>query len=99
MADHGANGPEVVVAVGGSTTEEMGPSAVRSRCWSEVFAARCSTQTPWDVPPVTGDTATNKRGPSRRHRTGRDTTSKQGRKGDSPSSGAADEHHAARRTP
>ena len=46
LADHGANGPEVVVAVGGSTTEEMGPSAVRSRCWSEVFAARCSTQTP-----------------------------------------------------
>ena len=33
VADHGANGPEVVVAVGGSTTEEMGPAVVRSRRW------------------------------------------------------------------
>ena len=32
-ADHGANGPEEVVAAGGSTTEEMGPAVVRSRRW------------------------------------------------------------------
>ena len=55
----------------------------------EVFAARRSTQTPWGVPSVTGDAATNKSAPSRKHRDGRDTTSKRGRKGDSPSSGAA----------
>jgi hypothetical protein len=33
VADHGANGPEVVVAVGGNTIEEMDPTVVRSRCW------------------------------------------------------------------
>ena len=122
MADHGAKGPEVVVAVGGQHHRGDGPSSgtvsslvlhgvypqcrrsaglasIRRSYTLEVFAARCSTQTPWGVPPVTGGTATNKPGPSREHRNGRDTTSKQGRKGDSPSSGAAGEHHAARRAP
>ena len=33
VTDHGANGPEVVVAVGGRTIEEMDPSVVRSHCW------------------------------------------------------------------
>ena len=50
------------------------------------------------VLPVTGVTATNKPGPSREHRNVRDTISRQGRKGDSPSSGAAGEHHTARWT-
>ena len=31
LADHGASGPEVVLAVGGSTIEEMGRAVVRSR--------------------------------------------------------------------
>ena len=40
MADHGANGPEVVVAVEGSTIEEMAPSGIRSRCWCCMEATR-----------------------------------------------------------
>ena len=34
------NGPEVVLAVGAAPTEEMGPSAVRSRCWCCMEATR-----------------------------------------------------------
>ena len=120
MADHGANGPEVVLAVGAAPSREwarlryglvvgvawrlpaMSPlgwlGSIRPSYTLEVFAARRSSQTPWGVPPVTGDAATNKPGPNRKHRNGRDTTSNQGRKGDSSSSGAAGEHHAARRT-
>ena len=46
--------------------------------------------------PKTGDTATNKPGRAESTKNGRDTTRGQGRKGDSPSSGAAGEDHAAR---
>ena len=72
--------------------------SIRPSYTLEVFAARCSTQTPWGVPSVTGDAVTTKSAPSRKHRDGRDTTNKRGRKGDSPSSGAAGEDYAARRT-
>ena len=64
----------------------------------EVFAARRSAQTPRGVPSVTGDAATHKSALSREYRDGHDTTSKRGGKGDSPSSGAAGEDHAARWT-
>ena len=64
----------------------------------EVFAARRSAQTRRGVSSVTGDAVTTKSAPSRKHRDGRDTTNKRGRKGDSPSSGAAGELHVAGRT-
>ncbi len=44
------------------------------------FAARCSTQTPRGVSTVTGEGSP---APSRRHRNGRDTIDKPGRKGTS----------------
>ena len=120
VADHGANGPEVVLAAGGAPSRRwaqqwyglvvgvawripaLSPPGwlgiLRPSYTLEVFAARCSTQTPWGAPSVTGDAVTTKSAPSRKHRDGRDTTNKRGRKGDSPSSGAAGEDHAARRT-
>ena len=62
----------------------------------EVFAARRSAQTPRGVSSVAGDATTHKSAPSREHQDGRETTNKRGRKGDSPSSGAAGLHHTAR---
>ena len=46
--------------------------SIRPSYTLEVFAARCSTQTPWGVPSVTGDAVTPKSAPSRKHRDGRD---------------------------
>ena len=79
MADHGANGPEVMLAVGQHHRGD-GPicgtvsllalhggyprcrrlvrlGSIRPSYTLEVFAALCSTQNPWGVPPVTGGTS------------------------------------------
>ena len=120
MADHGANGPEVVLAVGVAPSRRwaqqwhglvvgvawrvpaLSPpgwlSILRPSYTLEVFAARRSAQTPRGVSSVTGDAATHKSAPSREYRDGHDTTSSRGGNGDSPSSGAAGKHLAARWT-
>ena len=55
--------------------------SIRPSYTLEVFATRCSTQTPRGVLSVTEDAATNKSGPSQKYQNGLDTANKQGTKG------------------